>query len=197
MIAGNFAALRQTNIKRMLAYSSIGHTGFTLMAVITYKTQGITPLAFYLAVYALANIGALMLAGYFTNQENADDVSAYKGLGFRYPLVSVCFVVILVSLTGLPVTAGFNGKLLVFSAAYTLYQQSHDLWLLILMITGAVTTVIALFYYIKIPLNLFLRKLETSPDPIHFNHLLVIIALLMGALVILLGVFPGILLSFL
>jgi NADH-quinone oxidoreductase subunit N len=196
MIAGNFAALRQNNVKRMLAYSSIGHTGFALMAVVAYKSAGITPLAFYLGIYALANIGALMLVNYLDNQEQAEEVTAYRGLGFKYPLVSVCFVVILVSLTGLPVTAGFNGKLLVFSAVYGYYGQTHQIWLLILLITGAITTVVSLFYYIRVPLNLFLRKPDVSVDPVHFNHALVIAGLAVAFLLILFGVFPGAVLKY-
>ena len=81
MIAGNFAAVLQNNVKRMLAYSSIGHTGFALMAVVTFTSQGITALTFYLAVYGLANIGALALATYFTNVTGAEDMEGYKGLG--------------------------------------------------------------------------------------------------------------------
>ncbi|RYZ94671.1 MAG: NADH-quinone oxidoreductase subunit N, partial [Sphingobacteriaceae bacterium] len=145
MIAGNFAAVSQNNVKRMLAYSSIGHTGFALMAVVTYSTQGITSLIYYLAVYGLANIAALVLATYFSNVADADDITDYKGLGSKHPVASVSFVMILISLTGLPVSAGFTGKLFVFSAIYTNYQESHDIWLLILMITGALTTVVALF----------------------------------------------------
>ena len=139
----------------MLAYSSIGHTGFALMAVVTFSSDGISALTFYLAVYAIANIGALALATYFVNIAGAEGIEDYKGLGHKYPVASICFVIVLISLTGLPVTAGFNGKLLVFSAVYSVYQEVHNTWLLLLMVTGALTTVISLFYYIKIPLNLF------------------------------------------
>jgi NADH-quinone oxidoreductase subunit N len=144
MLAGNFAATLQSNVKRMLAYSSIGHTGFALMAVVTFTSQGVNALTYYLAVYALANICALALATYFTNVAGAEDMDGYKGLGLKYPAASVCFVIVLISLTGLPVTAGFTGKLFVFSAVYTIYQQSHDVWLLLLLITGALTTVFIL-----------------------------------------------------
>jgi NADH-quinone oxidoreductase subunit N len=150
MIAGNFAAVMQQNTKRMLAFSSIGHTGFALMAIVTFSSAGVTALIFYLAVYALANIGALILASYFANITGAENMDDYKGLGFKLPAASVCFVIILISLTGLPVTAGFIGKVMVFQAVYDVYQQQHDVWLLILLATGALTTVVALFYYIKI-----------------------------------------------
>jgi NADH-quinone oxidoreductase subunit N len=125
MIAGNFAAVMQNNAKRMLAYSSIGHTGFALMAVVTFSAQGIKALEYYLAVYVIANIGALMLVTYFEKITGSADMNTYKGLGLKYPAASISFVIILISLTGLPVSAGFTGKLFVFSAVYSVYQANH------------------------------------------------------------------------
>ncbi|MBE9584398.1 NADH-quinone oxidoreductase subunit N [Mucilaginibacter sp. JRF] len=191
MIAGNFAAVAQQNVKRMLAYSSIGHTGFALMAVVTYSPQGLNSLIYYLAVYAIANIAALLLASYFSNQAGAEKVTEYKGLGFKYPIVSVCFVIVLISLTGLPVSAGFTGKLFVFSSVYSVYQQNHDVWLLALMITGAVVTVVSLFYYIKIPLNLFLRKGASSFEHDYSDKKVIFLGLVLSLLLILFGIFPN------
>lgn len=191
MIVGNLAAIWQTNIKRMLAYSSIGHTGFALMALVTFSQQGISALLFYLVVYAVANIGALMLTSYYVNKIGAHDLDSYKGVGLRYPLPSVCFVIILISLAGLPISAGFNGKVLVFSAVYQIYDQSHNIWLLALMVTGAATTVISLFYYIKIPLYLFLKKNEHhAEDQISAHQYLLIVICLISLFVIFIGVFP-------
>jgi NADH-quinone oxidoreductase subunit N len=191
MVAGNFAAIWQQNVKRMLAYSSVGHTGFALMAIVTNTPQSLVSLSFYLAVYAIANIGVLGLATYFANAMQAHTVNDYRGLGTKYPIASVCFVVLLVSLTGIPVSAGFNAKVLVFSSVYNVYQQAHNTMLLALLITGAVTTVVSLFYYIKIPLNLFLRKheVEGKRHPAISKDLLVMIVIL-SILVVLLGIFP-------
>jgi NADH-quinone oxidoreductase subunit N len=192
MIAGNFAAVMQKNVKRMLAYSSIGHTGFALMAIVTFSSQGLNALTFYLAVYVLANIGALALVTYFTNITGSENVDSYKGLGVKYPTASVCFIIILISLTGLPVTAGFNGKLLVFSAVYSVYQQNHSVWLLLLTITGALTTVVALFYYIKIPLYLFLKRTEaTTTNTIPGSSYIIVFAVIVSVLLFFLGVFPA------
>ncbi len=197
MIAGNFAAVMQNNVKRMLAYSSIGHTGFALMAVVVFNAQGIKALEYYLAVYALANIGALMLVSYFTKITGSEDVNTYKGLGLKYPAASVCFVIIMISLTGLPVTAGFTGKLFVFSAVYGVYQANHNVWLLLLTITGALTTVVSLFYYIKIPLNLFLKRTDTIPEIVTQPNYLLAVAIIISLVLVLLGVFPGWLTQFL
>ncbi|HTD40287.1 MAG TPA: NADH-quinone oxidoreductase subunit N [Mucilaginibacter sp.] len=192
MIAGNFAATLQNNIKRMLAYSSIGHTGFALMALVNFNTdkQGITAITFYLLAYSLANLGAWMLASYFANTSQAEEISDLKGLGFKYPLAGVAFVVILISLTGIPVTAGFYGKFVVFSSVYTVYQADHNTWLLLLMITGAVTTVVSLFYYIKIPLNLFLRKTDRTVGFISTNPFLLVTIAIISLLIVGLGLFP-------
>jgi NADH-quinone oxidoreductase subunit N len=197
MIAGNFAAVLQNNVKRMLAYSSIGHTGFALMALVTFNSGGLSAITFYLFVYSLASLGAWMLASYFADTASAEDMNGYRGLGFKYPLAGVCFVILLISLTGLPLTAGFYGKFYAFSMVYQVYQQDHNTWLLLLMITGAVTTVVSLFYYIKIPLNLFLRKTDRTTGFASSNRFLIATVAIISILVIYFGLFPDILIRYL
>jgi len=191
MLLGNLAALRQTNVKRMMAYSSIGHTGFLMMAVLAYASGEYTVLLFYLAVYALMNMGVFMLADYIEGRTGADDVDGYRGLGKVLPLPFVCFVILLVSLTGLPPTAGFIAKLLVFSAAFSNWQLHGDPGMMALLIIGALTTVISLFYYFKVPLNAFLRKSSRTPGLRPLPAVTVWVVALLSAAVLLLGVFPG------
>ncbi|WP_374950631.1 NADH-quinone oxidoreductase subunit N [Mucilaginibacter sp.] len=197
LIAGNFAAVLQTNVKRILAYSGIGHTGFALMALVTFTPQGLSALTYYLLMYGLANTAALALANYFENAEGITDVKDYRGLGFKYPLASVCFVVVLISLTGIPVSAGFTGKVFVFSAVYGIYQQSHDVWMLALLITGAVTTVVSLFYYLKVPLNLFLRRSELIISENKWSIKLVILSAVIAVALVAFGIFPDVLMRYL
>ena len=195
MIAGNFAAILQDNIKRMLAYSAIGHTGFGLMALVTFSQQGVSALLFYLSVYAIANIGALMLCSFYAGKNSMLTIKDLRGLGKAEPFAGVCFVILLISLTGLPVSAGFNGKVLVFSAVIEIYRQNHNIWMLALLVTGAVTTLVSLFYYFKIPLYLFLKSPENTtlnlPEKKQ-SWLLVIIGLL-SAVIIFLGIYPNLL----
>ena len=99
-------------------------------------------------------------------------------------------MIVLISLTGLPITAGFTGKVLVFSAVYSTYQQNHELWLLLLMITGAMTTVVSLFYYIKIPLNLFLKRTEIVKNPVIKSQNIVILCVILSILIVFLGIWP-------
>jgi len=195
MIAGNFAAIWQKNIKRMLAYSSIGHTGFALMAIVVFRPESFSALVFYLAVYGIGNIGALALATYFANAADAETTDTYKGLGFKFPAASVCWVIILVSLTGLPVTAGFSGKLLIFSTTYGFYQQVHNPLLLALLITGAVTTIVSLFYYIKIPRNLFLKRGQNLENNSYRAVNLVVFSIIIVVLIVLLGIKPDLLIN--
>ena len=195
MIAGNFAAIWQKNVKRMLAYSSIGHTGFALMAVVVFRPESLSALVFYLAVYGVANIGALALATYFANAANAGTTDSYRGLGFKFPAASVCWVIVLVSLTGLPITAGFSGKLLIFSTTYGLYQNVHNPLLLALLITGAVTTIVSLFYYIKIPRNLFIKRSENPENYSYRSINLIIFSIIIAVLVVLLGIKPDLLIN--
>ena len=147
-------------------------------------------------MYGLGNIAALALANYFENAEGITDVRDYKGLGFKYPLASVTFVVILISLTGIPVSAGFTGKLFVFSAVYGVYQQNHDVWLLAMLITGAITTVVGLFYYIKIPLYLFLKRAELILSENRWSIKLVILSLVIAVVLVVFGIFPDALMRY-
>lgn len=200
MIVGNFAAVLQTNVKRLLAYSSIAHTGFVLIGVVAFAAPSVevrSVITYYLLVYALATVGAFALVSYFTNLCEAEAVGDFKGLGYKYPLASIAFIIILISLTGIPVTAGFTGKLFVFSAAYSVYQHGHDVWLMALMITGALATVVSLFYYFKLPLNLFLKRNENSKDFPKTPINLVVFGAVLALLLVLMGVFPDLVIKFL
>jgi NADH-quinone oxidoreductase subunit N len=190
MLWGNLAALRQTDVKRMMAYSSIGHTGFLMMAVLAYSSQEYGVLLFYLAVYALMNMGVFMLTGYIESRTGIVDVDGYRGLGKTMPVALVCFTLILISLTGLPPTAGFVAKLLVFTAVFHQWQLTGDIGMVVLLIVGALTTVISLFYYFKVPLHAFLKKPETESDPAQLRHHVLWLAVAITVVVWLLGVFP-------
>lgn len=197
MIIGNFGAIWQNNVKRMLAYSSIGHTGFLLMAVIASSQAGYKALLFYFVVYVIMNMAAFMIIQIVEELTGGEEVSNYRGLGKTYPLVMVCFTIVLVSLTGLPPTAGFTAKFLVFTSILELYNSTGSYWLLALMITGAVTTVVSLFYYFKIPQNAFLKKTETANQTtLSYSPLITVIVFLTFSLIILI-IFPTIITNFL
>lgn len=190
MLWGNLAALRQTDVKRMMAYSSIGHTGFLMMAVLAYSTHDYTVLLYYLAVYALMNMGVFMLTDYIGSRAGVVDVRHYHGLGKAMPLALVCFVLIMISLTGIPPTSGFVAKLLVFTAVFHDWQATGDIGMVVLLIVGALTTVISLFYYFKIPLHAFLKSADSEPEVRPMRYSILWLAVLLTVAVWLFGVFP-------
>ncbi|MCO4293983.1 NADH-quinone oxidoreductase subunit N [Solitalea sp. MAHUQ-68] len=191
MTIGNFSALWQTNVKRLMAYSAIGHSGFILMGVAAYSMTGQKAILFFLFVYALANIGAFLVIGYFSNVFHSEELEDYKGMGMKYPLISVAMVIFLVSLTGLPPTAGFVGKFFIFSAAVEAYMIGGNVLLLIMVIFGVVNTVVSLFYYFKIPLNLYLRKAKTEISLEKGNLLFSVIIIFLALFTLFLGIFPS------
>ncbi len=157
MIVGNFGAIWQNNVKRMLAYSSIGHTGFMIMALFIFSASGFKALIFYMVIYSIMNMAAFMITDEVEENTGKYNIDDYKGLGKSSGLLMIAMVIVLVSLTGLPPTAGFTAKFLVFSAGIEAYNLSGSTILMILIITAAISTVVSLFYYFRIPLNAFLR----------------------------------------
>ena len=194
MLIGNLAALRQQDAKRMMAYSSIGHTGILLMAVLVYQNNESNVLLFYLSIYALMNIAVFIFIDALEGSLGSTSIDSYRGLGKQFPLLFTSFSIVLIALVGLPPTAGFVGKLLVFSKVFEQYQNFQSFGLLALLIVGALTSVISLFYYFKIPLNAFLRD-NTVSSTIKVNAVLLCIGILCSLAVLCLGIFPDLLLS--
>jgi len=197
MLVGNLIALRQYNIKRLMAYSSIGHTGFLLMAILGLSTGNQGILLFYLAAYTLMTLAAFAFIDVVEHATGIVDLRGYAGLGKRHQLIFTCFTFVGISLVGLPPTAGFIGKLLVFTSVFEVYQSHMDIGYLLLLIVGALTSVISLFYYFKIPLFAFLRKGDTDRDHKIGLSMVLVLGIAMTVSLLLLGLFPDLLLRFL
>jgi NADH-quinone oxidoreductase subunit N len=150
MTLGNLAALQQTNLKRMLAYSSIAHAGYVLMGVATMDSQGFQSVLFYLVAYYFMNLGAFGAVIYFANTTHGEEIDDLKGLGWKSPIVGAAFVVFLISLIGIPPTAGFTGKYFLF---VTTIEKGY-LWL---AVVAGLNTAVSLFYYFRIAKALYLR----------------------------------------
>ena len=158
MVAGNLTALYQTSIKRLLAYSSIGQIGYLFMALLAIKQGGLPALMFYLAVYAVMDLGAFGLVGSFSPAEKApdlDELEDYRGLGYSQPWRAAVLAVCLISLAGLPPTAGFMGKLALFRAVL------HSGYV-VLAVIGILTVIISLYYYFKVVVSMYLQP--ARPD---------------------------------
>lgn len=144
MTAGNLLALMQDNVKRMLAYSSIAHAGYILIALVAGTERGLTGMLFYILSYTFMTIGifgvVIIIQSRFAVGEKVKD---FQGLGFKYPLLGVVTGVFLFSLAGIPPTAGFTAKFYVFSAAI----EANFIWLVIL---GVLNSAIAVYYYLRL-----------------------------------------------
>ncbi|HEX5260121.1 MAG TPA: NADH-quinone oxidoreductase subunit N [Gaiellales bacterium] len=151
---GNLAALRQTNVKRMLGYSTVGHTGFLLTAVAANSNLGARALLYYLTVYATMNIGAFAVVAIRERELGRPvEIADFAGWGYRRPLLSISMLLFMLSLAGFPPTGGFIGKLYIFSAAV----QNGQTYL---AAAGVAATLVGLGYYLKIPFALFDRDAE-------------------------------------
>jgi len=151
MTLGNIGALVQQNVKRLLAYSSIAHAGYLLVAFAAAKELGISAAIFYAASYAAMNVGAFAIVSHLASTgEKYVNLADYTGLGRRSPLLAAILTIFLLSLIGIPVTGGFFAKYYVFSAA----MQSH---LVGLVIIGVINSAIASYYYLRVIVYMYMR----------------------------------------
>ena len=152
MCIGNFAALVQTNVKRMLAYSSIAHAGYILVAFIASTELGIAAILFYLAAYALMKVGAFLVVAHLGQQgEKRLEIGDYAGLGVRQPVLAVTFSLFLLSLLGLPATGGFLGKFFAFQSALAV-RDPRLVWLVVI---AAINSVIGAYYYLRVIISMY------------------------------------------
>jgi NADH-quinone oxidoreductase subunit N len=184
MVLGNVAALLQSNLKRLLAYSSIAHAGFILTGIIAANPAGISAVVFYLLVYALMSFGAFgVLLGLARRGQEADDISDLTGLAWRSPALAGAMTLFMVSLAGLPPTAGFFAKLYVFSAAL-------DAGYATVVIIAVLTSVVSAYYYLRVAYTMFIG--QSSPDVEFVGGRWVNAALIVTAAgVLLLGIVPS------
>ena len=163
MTYGNFAALAQRNLKRMLAYSSIAHAGYILVgvaaasvAVDNAKAAG--AVLYYLVVYAFANVGAFAVAAWLVRDKKTDDIDDLNGLGFQEPLLAGSILVLMLSLIGIPPLAGFFGKLYVFMEALDQHDPARRVTLIWLVALGLFNSVVSAFYYVRVLKAMYLRE---------------------------------------
>ncbi len=157
MSFGNFAALLQSNVRRMLAYSTIAHSGYILAALATGRASGIVAIAIYLAAYLFMQSGAFFAVILIENKIGSEEIDDFRGLMLRAPLVCSALVVFLVSLTGIPLTAGFVAKFYLLSSLLT-PDASHGVPLLWLAVAVILNSVASLYYYLRVAAAMFLKR---------------------------------------
>lgn len=173
---GNLAAFAQTNIKRLLAYSTIAHAGYMMMAVpavlalvsidIYVAGQCVGYLALYIAVYLLMNLGAFAVVAMVRDVTGSEEIRDYAGMIHRSKSFTICLTVMLVSLVGLPPLAGFIGKFAVFAGLARGYLASGETYLVALLVIGCVNTAISLFYYLRIVKTMTIDSAEADTAPL-------------------------------
>jgi NADH-quinone oxidoreductase subunit N len=197
---GNLAAYRQTNLKRLLAYSTIAHAGFMMMGLATLTREGAGAVLFYLVVYLFMNLGAFAIVAYMRNLTGSEDLSSFRGFIHRSPVLVITLGVFILSLLGIPPLGGFSAKFQIFKELYSagnLYETMPGggplaVSMYALLVVGGINTVLSLFYYVKVLKVMILEKSleETEGRPVEvidvpflartFVAFLAVVVLLLG-----------------
>lgn len=189
MLAGNLAAIAQTSVRRLLAYSAVGHAGYMLLGILSNSQPGLRALLYYVITYALAALGAFAVLGAL-EEEGIDTLESFAGLSRRAPLLSFCMLVFLLSLAGIPPLAGFFAKFSLFAAALGAGRHTM-LWLVVLAIA---MSAVSLYYYLKVLKRIYVRE-PASARAIQVPWSAQAVTGILALLVIVLGCFPGLLLN--
>jgi len=195
MTLGNLMALPQRNIKRLLAYSSIGHIGYILVGVIAANELGAGGVMVYVAAYVLMNLGAFACVIAVANRVGTSDIEGFAGLSRRCLPLALVFVVFLLSLAGMPPTAGFIGKLLVFGAAVkrSLGEAGVNplatpyLWL---AVVGVLNSVVSVYYYMRVAYQMFFCE-PREETGVEGSNLLWLVTGFAAVMILVIGIFPN------
>ncbi len=184
MVWGSLAALTQSNVRRMLAYSSVAHAGYLLIGVLVASRLGSTAVLFYLAAYAFLIVGAFASVALMERGHAAASYADFAGLGRRAPLAAALVVFLLLGLVGLPPTGGFIGKIYLFAAAV----EAGWAWLAVL---GVLASVVSLYYYFGLVVQMVLRAPDAAAEPAAPSRGLLVILAICAAVTLLLGILPA------
>ena len=187
MTVGNVLALQQDNIKRMLAYSSIAHAGYILVALVVGGKDGLSAVIFYSLAYALMNIGAFAILILASEQGHERVTFAdYAGYGYVEPVLGLCMFVFMLSLAGIPLTAGFAGKFQIFKSAV---EQGY-LWLTVI---GVLNSVVSIYYYLRMVVMMYMQRPSAASLQHRATPSVPLYAAIAAAMVgvLYLGLFPG------
>ena len=192
MLLGNLAALVQSSVRRLLAYSAIGHAGYMLLGILPHNAPSLRALLYYVITYALAAIGAFgVLAA--LEDEGVDRLEDFAGLYRRAPLLSCCMLIFLLSLAGIPPLAGFFAKFSIFSSA--LAVRSEDPGLLWLVVLAIAMSAVSLYYYLKVLKQIYVCEPSAEVGAIRSRGAARAAVGVIALLVVLLGCFPNLLLG--
>ncbi|HLE87188.1 MAG TPA: NADH-quinone oxidoreductase subunit N [Candidatus Brocadiaceae bacterium] len=185
MTTGNVVAIAQTNIKRMLAYSSIAHAGYLLIALVAANNMGVSGTLFYILAYIFMNIGAFAIVIVLSQKgDEFIQINDYAGLGYKRPLLAIAMTLFMLSMAGVPPMAGFVGKFYIFSAA----MKSGYVGLAVI---GVINSVISVYYYLRITVIMYMKEPTRDFSPLTISPLIVAAIVISVVGTLQLGIFPS------
>ena len=190
MTVGNVVAIAQTNIKRMLAYSSIAHAGYALIAIVAANSLGTASMLFYMLAYIFMNLGAFAVVIVLgrKGEENLM-IEDYNGLGYKHPLLAITMSIFMFSLAGIPPLAGFVGKFYIFSAAI---KSGY----VVLAVIGVINSVIAVYYYLRVTVAMYMKPPAREFAPLSLSSYMIVALIISIWGTIHLGIFPARIIEF-
>src|SRR5437867_896679 len=191
MLLGNLAAIAQSNVKRLLAYSAIAHGGYALLGVLTDNLQGVAALVYYVVTYGLTVLGAFAVVAAVEERAGEARMSDFAGLSRRAPLLSFCMMIFMLSLAGIPPLAGFFGKFYVFTAAVN--AQAKNLGLLWLVVFAIAMSAVSLYYYLQVLKQIYVAESSTNAPALKPSAPFLAGIVLVAAGVLALGCAPNLL----
>jgi NADH-quinone oxidoreductase subunit N len=187
MSVGNISALMQSNVKRMLAFSSISHAGYLVLGVLVLDSVGLSAVLFYLVIYSVMNLGSFAIISAVEKEESGLGFEDYRGLATRHPWLAAAMTLFMISMAGFPPTAGFIAKYGLFSAAVA----NGYIWLVVIAV---INTLVSVYYYIRLVVNMYMEEEGKALYPVFAMPARMLIGIL-AIFVIIFGVAPGYLLE--
>jgi NADH-quinone oxidoreductase subunit N len=193
MVLGNLAAIVQSSVRRLLAYSAIAHAGYLLLAVMSRSGPGVAALVYYALTYGLTTVGAFGVVAVVEQGTGGEKLSNFAGLSRRAPVASFCMMIFMLSLAGIPPLAGFFGKFYIFAAA--LKTGAPDLGLLWLVVLAIAMSAVSLYYYLQVLKQIYVANPPTGASPLKVPVLNQIVLAVLAFAVILFGCAPALILN--
>jgi NADH-quinone oxidoreductase subunit N len=193
VVVGNLAAIAQSSVKRLLAYSAVAHAGYALVGLLANeKSDGLAAVLYYVTTYGLTTLGAFAVVTVVQEKAGDDRLETFAGLSKRSPLLAFCLMIFLLSLAGIPPLAGFFGKFYLFKAGlFVKGGGAASLGLLWLVILALVMSAVSLYYYLQVLKQAFVADAPPDAVPLPISRVTGAMLILLAAAVVLLGLFPN------
>jgi NADH:ubiquinone oxidoreductase subunit 2 (chain N) len=193
MLLGNLAAIVQSSVRRLLAYSAIAHAGYILIGILAHDRDGLASLVYYVVIYGLTTVGAFGVVSIVQDRAGGDALSDFAGLSRRAPILSFCMMVFMLSLAGIPPLAGFFGKFYLFTAA--LKSTPDNLGFLWLILAAIALSAVSLYYYLQVLKQIYVVAPRNDEPAMQTPVLSQVVVGVLALAVVVLGCAPNLLLG--